>query len=125
MKNAAIYARVSSAQQKEEHTIASQTAALIAFAQEHGYHVPREWIFEDEGFSGANLQRPGLEQIRDLAAEGQLQAVLVYSPARFSRKYAYQVLLLEEFARHGVANAFVKAPQGHPPREPLWVHFEG
>jgi site-specific DNA recombinase len=55
MKNAAIYARVSSTQQKEEHTIASQTAALIAFAQEHDYHVPREWVFEDEGFSGANL----------------------------------------------------------------------
>jgi len=74
MKNAAIHARVSSAQQKEEHTIASQTTALIAFAQEHGYHVPQEWIFEDEGFGGANLQRPGLEQICDLAAEGQLQA---------------------------------------------------
>ena len=42
MKNAAIYARVSSAQQKEKHTIASQTAALITFAQERGYHVPRE-----------------------------------------------------------------------------------
>jgi hypothetical protein len=49
-----------------------------------------------------SLQRPGLEQIRDLAAEGQLQAVLVYSPDRLSRKYAYRVLLLEEFARHGV-----------------------
>ena len=32
------------------------------------------------GFSGASLERPGLERIRDLAAEGQLQAVLVYSP---------------------------------------------
>jgi hypothetical protein len=51
MKNAAIYARVSSAQQ-EEHTIGSQTVALIAFAQEPGYHVPREWIFESSaGFS--------------------------------------------------------------------------
>ena len=125
MKNAAIYARVSSAQQKEEHTIASQTAALITFAQEQGYHVPREWIFEDEGFSGANLQRPGLEQIRDLAAEGQLQAVLVYSPDRLSRKYAYQVLLLEEFARHGVEAAFVKAPQGHSPEDQLLVQFQG
>ena len=55
MKNAAIYARVSSVQQKEEHTIASQTAALMPFAKEHGYHVPREWVFEDEGFSGASL----------------------------------------------------------------------
>ncbi len=125
MKNAAIYARVSSAQQKEEHTIASQTAALIAFAQEHSYHVPREWVFEDEGFSGASLERPGLERIRDLAAEGHLQAVLVYSPDRLSRKYAYQVLLMEEFARHGVETAFVKAPQGQSPEDHLLVQFQG
>ena len=125
MKNAAIYARVSSVQQKEEHTIASQTAALVAFAKEHSYHVPREWIFEDEGYSGASLERPGLERIRDLAAEGQLQAVLVYSPDRLSRKYAYQVLLTEEFARHGVETIFLKAPQGESPEDRLAVQFQG
>ena len=125
MKNAAIYARVSSVQQKEEHTIASQTAALIPFAKEHGYHVPREWVFEDEGFSGASLERPGLERIRDLAAEGQLQAVFVYSPDRLSRKYAYQVLLIEEFSRHGVETVFVKAPHGGSPEDHLLVQFQG
>ncbi|HUA22777.1 MAG TPA: recombinase family protein [Steroidobacteraceae bacterium] len=125
MKNAAIYARVSSTQQKEEHTIASQTAALISFAQEHGYHVPREWVFEDEGYSGASLERPGLERIRDLSAEGQLQAVLVYSPDRLSRKYAYQVLVMEEFARHGTETVFIKAPAGHSPEDQLLVQFQG
>ena len=77
MKTAAIYARVSSDKQKEENTIASQTAALNAFAAEQGYAVPTEWIFEDEGYSGASLIRPGLERVRDLAAEGELDAVLV------------------------------------------------
>jgi len=77
MKTAAIYARVSSDKQKEEKTIASQTAALTEFAHKEGYDVPREWVFEDEGFSGASLVRPGLELLRDLAAEGQLEAVLV------------------------------------------------
>jgi site-specific DNA recombinase len=125
MKNAAIYARVSSAQQKEEHTIASQTAALIAFAQERDYHVPREWIFEDEGFSGASLERPGLERIRDLAAEGQLQAVLVYSPDRLSRKYAYQVLLMEEFSRNGAETVFVNGPQAQTAEDQLLVQFQG
>src|SRR5437588_589169 len=72
MKTAAIYARVSSDKQKEENTIASQTAALTAFAAEQGYAVPTEWIFEDEGYSGASLIRPGLERVRDLAAEGEL-----------------------------------------------------
>ena len=102
MKAAAIYARVSSDRQKKEQTIKSQTAALIERTQREGYTIPREWIFEDEGYSGAVLVRPGLEQLRDLAAEGQIQAVWVYSPDRLSRKYAYQVLLIEEFARHGV-----------------------
>ena len=102
MKMAAIYARVSSEQQREEHTIASQTAALIEFARTRELEVPKAWIFEDEGFSGATLERPGLERVRDLAAEGQIQAVLVYAPDRLSRKYAYQVLLIEELARQGV-----------------------
>jgi site-specific DNA recombinase len=75
MKAAAIYARVSSDRQKEEKTIASQTAALIERAQQTGYTIPGEWIFEDEGYSGAVLVRPGLEQLRDLAATGQIETV--------------------------------------------------
>jgi site-specific DNA recombinase len=125
MKTAAIYARVSSDKQKEENTIASQTAALVEFARKEGYDVPREWIFEDEGFSGASLVRPGLERVRDLAAEGQLHAVLVYAPDRLSRKYAYQILLIEEFARNGVETVFVKAPRSATPEDQLLLQFQG
>jgi predicted site-specific integrase-resolvase len=125
MKAAAIYARVSSDKQKEEKTIASQTAALTEFARKEGYDVPREWIFEDEGFSGASLVRPGLERLRDLAAEGQLEAILVYSPDRLSRKYAYQILLTEEFARSGVETVFVKAPKSDTPEDQLLLQFQG
>src|SRR5260370_24213030 len=71
-KPTAIYARVSSDRQKENHTIASQTAVLIEYAQKNGYSVPPEWVFQDEGYSGAILVRPGLEALRDLAAEGPL-----------------------------------------------------
>jgi site-specific DNA recombinase len=125
MKMAAIYARVSSEQQREEHTIASQTAALIEFAKTRQLEVPTEWVFEDEGFSGATLERPGLERIRDLAAEGQIQVVLAYSPDRLSRKYAYQILLMEELAKHGVETVFVNAPQGTSPEDQLLVQFQG
>jgi site-specific DNA recombinase len=125
MKTAAIYARVSSDQQKEEKTIASQTAALMEFARSEGYGVPAEWIFQDEGYSGANLVRPGLERVRDLAAEGQIHAVLVLSPDRLSRKYAYQVLLIEELARHGVQVMFVNAPQSDSPEDQLLLQFQG
>jgi len=76
---AAIYTRVSSDRQKESDTIASQTAALVEYAKAHGYAVPPEWIFQDEGYSGASLVRPGLEALRDLAAQGQITTVLIYS----------------------------------------------
>jgi site-specific DNA recombinase len=125
MKIAAIYARVSSDQQKEEKTIASQTAALIEFARQENYQVPDEWVFEDAGYSGASLIRPGLERIRDLAAEGQIQAVLALSPDRLSRKYAYQVLLIEELARHGVEMVFIKAPHSGTPEDQLLLQFQG
>src|SRR5215470_14391544 len=125
MKNAAIYARVSSDKQREENTIASQTAALIAFASEQRFEVPREWIFEDDGYSGASLIRPGLERVRDLAAEGLIQAVLVYAPDRLSRRYAHQILLIEELARAGVETLFVRAPRGSTPEDELLVQFQG
>jgi site-specific DNA recombinase len=125
MKTAAIYARVSSDRQKEENTIASQTAALRAFARQQGFSVPDEWVIEDEGYSGASLIRPGLEKVRDLSAAGQIEAVLVYSPDRLSRKYAYQVLLMEEFARHDVETVFIKAPQTATPEDQLLVQFQG
>src|ERR1051326_5081974 len=125
MTVAAIYARVSSDKQREENTIASQTAAVIDFAQNHGYRVPADWISEDEGYSGASLVRPGLERVRDLAAEGQIHAVLVYAPDRLSRKYAYQILLIEEFARHGVKTVFIKAPQTATAEDQLLLQFQG
>ena len=71
------------------------------------------------------LERPGLERVRDLAAEGQIQVVLAYAPDRLSRKYAYQILLIEEFARHGVETLFVKAPQGDSAEDQLLVQFQG
>src|SRR6202035_768717 len=125
MKTAAIYARVSSDKQKEENTIASQTAALTAFAAEQGYAVPTEWIFEDEGYSGASLIRPGLERVRDLAAEGELDAVLVYAPDRLSRRYAYQILLIEELARAGVETLFIRSPRATTGEDQLLLQFQG
>src|SRR5258708_1576513 len=124
-KPAAIYARVSSDRQKENNTIASQTAALLNHAATHGYSVPPEWVFQDEGYSGAVLARPGLEALRDLAAEGQIGAALIYSPDRLSRKYAYQVLLAEEFSRCGVELIFLKSPAGATPEDQLVVQFQG
>jgi len=125
MQTVAIYARVSSDRQKVEQTIASQTAALKDWAKTQKFLVPPEWIFEDEGYSGANLNRPGLEQLRDLAVEGQLETILIYSPDRLSRQYAYQVLLMEEFARHGVDVIFLRSAKTETPEDQLLLQFQG
>lgn len=122
---AAIYARVSSEKQKEEQTIASQTAALKQHAAETGLEVPPEWVFEDEAYSGAVLVRPALERLRDLAAQTEVDVVLCYSPDRLARKYAYQALLIEEFARSGTEVRFIKGPKADTPEDQLLLQFQG
>ena len=125
MTSAAIYARVSSARQKKDQTIGSQTAALRDHARQLGVELPEEWVFEDEGHSGATLVRPALEALRDLAAQGCVDVVLCYSPDRLARKFAYQALLIEEFARAGVRVEFVRGPRGDSPEDQLMVQFQG
>jgi len=124
-RTAALYARVSSQQQEERGTIGSQVAALQEYAAEQDYLVSEQWIFRDEGYSGAQLVRPGLERLRDLAARGELDVVLAHAPDRLARKYAYQVLLVEEFARSGVEVVFLKSPRGDSPEDELLVQFQG
>jgi site-specific DNA recombinase len=125
MTSAAIYARVSSARQAKDETIGSQLAALRGHAASNRLEVPGEWVFADEGHSGATLVRPGLEALRDLAAQGCLDVVLVYSPDRLARKFAYQALLIEELARCGTRVEFVKGPRGDSPEDQLLVQFQG
>src|SRR6266540_3135103 len=102
MTHAAIYARVSSEQQADAKTIASQVAALQARVAADGLAVAPEREFIDEGYRGATLVRPALERLRDVAAAGGIDRLYVHSPDRLARKYAYQVVLLDEFQRAGV-----------------------
>ena len=125
MSNAAIYARVSSARQKEQETIRSQTAALRTHAEQLGLDVPEQWVFEDDGHSGASLVRPALERLRDLVCQVPVDVLLVYSPDRLARKYAYQALLIEEFAKAGTTVVFVKGPRSDSPEDALLVQFQG
>jgi len=125
MTSAAIYARVSSARQKKDETIGSQTAALRAHAEQLGLEVTDEWVFEDEGHSGATLVRPALERLRDLIAGVGIDVVLCYSPDRLARKFAYRALLIEEFTRAGTRVRFIKGPRGDSPEDQPLVQFQG
>lgn len=123
---AAIYARVSSERQRQDETIQSQTVGLRELAAERGLLLPEDLVFEDEGFSGATLTRPALERLRDCAAEGSFEVLLCHAPDRLARRYAYQVLLLEELARVGVEVCFAKEPErGGTPEDELLRQFQG
>jgi hypothetical protein len=88
--------------------------------------VRDDLVFEDDGFSGATLIRPALERLRDRAAEGAFEVLLCQAPDRLARRYAYQVLLLEELARVGVEVIFAKEPErSGSPEDELLRQFQG
>jgi site-specific DNA recombinase len=123
---AAIYARVSSERQRRDETIQSQTVGLRELAAQRGLLVPEDLLFEDDGFSGASLQRPALERLRDRAAEGAFEVLLCHVPDRLARRYAYQVLLLEEFSRAGVEVIFARGGEhSGTPEDELLRQFQG
>ena len=120
MKTIALYARVSSEQQAQQATIESQIGALRERAIADGHRVLPGDLYMDDGFSGATLVRPALESLRDRIAEGAIDIVYVHDPDRLARRYAYQVLLLEEFAAHGPPSSFSRGPRRTPPRTRSW-----
>jgi site-specific DNA recombinase len=121
----AIYARVSGEQQAKEDTIASQLEALDQRIASDGCECDSELRFVEDGVTGRILVRPALERLRDQAAAGVIDRLYVLDPDRFSRKYAYQVLVLEELAAHGVEVVFLCNPPRHDPAENLLVQVQG
>jgi site-specific DNA recombinase len=103
-----IYARVSSEAQEARGTIGSQLEVLRARIAAEGHDLVGE--FCDDGYSGARLNRPGLDALRDQAEAGAFDAVWCLSPDRLARAYAYQVLILDELEQFGVRVLFNDAP---------------
>ena len=121
----AMYARVSSDQQAEAQTVASQVAALRERVAADGLALPEAMQFIDEGYSGATLVRPALERLRDVIAAGAVDRLYIHSPDRLARKYAYQVLLVDEFRRAGVEVIFLNRALGQSPEDDLRLQVQG
>ncbi len=121
----ALYARVSSEQQAEAGTIDSQIAALRERIALDGYRQTEELTFIDDGYSGASLIRPALEQLRDEAVLNGIDRLYVHSPDRLARKYAYQVLLVDELRRYGVEIVFLNREVGQTPEDNLLLQMQG
>jgi site-specific DNA recombinase len=121
----ALYARVSSQQQADAHTIASQVEALKARIRSDGYRLEDELCFLDDGYSGSSLFRPALERLRDQAAACSFDRLYVHSPDRLARAYAYQVLLVDELQRHGIEFVFLNRDIGQSPEDHLLLQMQG
>ena len=122
---AAIYARVSTERQERQQTIDSQLSALRDWAAAQGHVVADVHVFRDEGYSGSRLDRPGLDALRDAVRDAAVDVVAVFSPDRLARKYAYQVLLMEEFRRAGCEVAFLQRPISDDPNDQLLLQIQG
>ena len=122
---AAIYARVSTERQERQQTIDSQLAALRTWAEAEGHDLNDHHVFRDEGCSGSRLDRPGLDALRDSVRDGEVEILGVLAPDRLARKYAYQVLLLEEFRRAGCAVAFLNRAISDDPGDQLLLQIQG
>ena len=126
MKRAALYARVSTAQQEEQGTIASQVAALRERIVQDGCLLDPAHEFIDDGVSGTYLARPALDRLRDLTGEHAFDVLYVLSPDRLARRYAHQCVVLEELTRWGIEVVFLNQPiTGDRPEERLMVHILG
>lgn len=121
MKNVAIYARVSTQQQEEKHTIDSQLFKLREMALNE--NLVKEYI--DNGWSGASLARPALDELRDDAKEKRFDTLYVYDPDRFSRNHIHLGILLEEFKKNGVTIVFALREYKDNPEDKLLFGMQG
>ncbi|MBD0282660.1 MAG: recombinase family protein [Thermoleophilaceae bacterium] len=112
----ALYARVSTERQQERGTVASRLAALRAAAEATGDEIVEEFV--DDGYSGARLDRPALDRLRDAAEAGVLEGVVCLCADRLARAYAYQVLTSRSSSASASRCASWRARRWAPTRRP-------
>jgi site-specific DNA recombinase len=122
----ACYARVSTDRQQQAQTIEQQVSLVRAYVSSHREWVLREeHIFRDDGYSGARLQRPGLDALRDHVARAEFDAVVITAPDRLARRFVHQMVVLEEWERAGLQVVVIDRPPSHDPHEQLVTHIRG
>ena len=107
----ALYARVSTNRQMQSQSIEQQLERLReATARQPEWELTDEHIYRDDGYTGAKLNRPGLDRLRDAASMAAFELILVTAPDRLARKYVHQVLLIEELHNLGCDIQFLERP---------------
>ncbi len=121
----AAYMRVSTQRQAQAQTITQQLDLIEAYCQKQGLELPPENLFQDDGYSGKDLKRPGLERLRDAVAQGRFDRILITAPDRLSRKLAHQAFLMDELQRFGCQIEFLDHPIGQDPHDQLMLQIRG
>ncbi|MGZ6347887.1 MAG: recombinase family protein [Anaerolineales bacterium] len=121
----AIYVRVSTQRQAQTQTIEQQLDRLQAYILSKGWTLETENIYRDDGYSGAKLNRPGLDSLRDRAALAEFDLVLITAPDRLARNYVHQMLVIEELGRRGIAVEFLDRPMSDDPHDQLLLQIRG
>lgn len=121
----AIYVRVSTQHQAQTQTIEQQLEKLQIYAQQKGWGWEEHNIFRDEGYSGASLNRPGLDRLRDEVANAHFDRVVITNPDRLARKYLHQMMLIEELEQGGCQVEFVERPMSQDPNDQLLLQIRG
>jgi site-specific DNA recombinase len=121
----AIYARVSTTRQAQTQKTDQQLERLKAYAKQRGWTLEEDQLYLDEGYSGATLNRPGLDALRDAAAMAEFEVILITAPDRLARKYVHQVLLIEELQQRGCRVEFVERPMSQDPNDQLLLQIRG
>jgi site-specific DNA recombinase len=125
---AANYARVSTDKQAEKYGIPSQIEALENRCLEKGWTTVLDEgkeAFIDDGYSGAELDRPALNRLRQAVREGRVDVVLAYDPDRLSRKLYHQMILAEEFEKQGIKLEFITQDMGDSPEDRMFFNMRG
>jgi site-specific DNA recombinase len=121
----AIYARVSTYRQMQDQTIDQQLDRLTDYVNQQNWELLPENIFRDDGYSGANLNRPGLDRMRDRVAAREIDRILITAPDRLARNYVHQMLLLEEMEAYGCQIEFLDRPITQDPHDQLVLQIRG
>jgi site-specific DNA recombinase len=126
MVQVAVYVRVSTTRQQQTQTIEQQLTRLQALVATHSdWQLDLTHIYRDDGYSGAKLNRPGLDCLRDHARAAQFTHVLVTAPDRLARNYVHQVLLIDELSQLGCTVEFVDRPMSDDPHDQLLLQIRG
>jgi len=124
MPTAAIYARVSTDRQAEQgYSIETQIAACEKYARDLGASTVTQFV--DDGYSGAYLDRPRLDALRDALRAKIYDVVIVYTPDRLARRLSHQLLLTEEIEKAGAALHFVNQEYKATPEGQLFLQIQG